>query len=338
MSITLIAVLIMLVFVGIAGIIKVDPKYQFILGENFGSNPSKLLLPGLHWAFFPYSQVLAKIKMDRLQLNIPNFHAVCSMDQNQFSESLQTSYSGLAEINFPNISVNYELNFVDETAPALNNPSEKNLNREKFFNYNRYLETTADAKADLSELNEEILDIVKSMLIGIISNGYLHETLKSEFFIYDENSGDYTKITLNNLAREINAELEANNIPAKITSLKIDSAPIIVDKTLADAWNNISQGAILDQAQKLQLARNLAAAEKEVEIAKKQVEKQMISLERLRDFYKVGQLPDAEQARFWLNREALDVYRDMLRNSKSTIVVGGDIMAQINQMLSLIGK
>ncbi|MFA6537511.1 MAG: hypothetical protein WCT18_03900 [Patescibacteria group bacterium] len=327
MSLTVISIIALIICIAIIWgafcMVKVEPTVQVVIGKNFGTQPYKILKTGLHWIKFPFRRILSEIQMEKLELNIQDFRAVCTMNRNQFLD-LPPDYSGLAEIAIPNISINGELSFLDR---------HKKFDPERFEAFNLLQEKKPDGKIDLSKMYEIITDMVKNIFVSIIANGDLVNTLKTQFVGYDSDSKTDYPLSLGDICEYLNAGLEKQHIPVKINTISIDNPPTIVDETLRNSWNKISQGAMLDQAQALELKRELDAADKRIAIARKKTEEQQISLEMLAKLYNVPSLPPTEQARFWLEREALAAYRDLATNAKATVFMSGDILSQISGML-----
>lgn len=340
---------------------------QIGIVSYFGGKPDEILGPG--WYFIPYPmRQLKVIAIKRQTLNVKDFKAVCIVDPNKLGLAASNLQAGVASLNVGELSVNYEVSFKDiaqtgeEVEMVIIQPDgtlvkekrhswkedlattdDKKLNRVEI--YFRYLDETVEPTKALSKLEEEIRDMVQSVVRDLLDNHDLLDAIKVNPALDRA------------VEHQVQEECVRKEIPVHIVSIKTNTPPQPVDEEISKALKTLSQGPVLTSAEKTELARKELVATREAEIAQRkaaidvatrtqvasasveigrlEAEKQAVTLRGLTAALGVDKLPEADRPQYWITRDALEAYREMARSPNKTILVGQGVL---NEIAAVLGK
>jgi regulator of protease activity HflC (stomatin/prohibitin superfamily) len=301
----------------------VDQGY-FVFVKWLGGEVSRVLAPGVHWRWPFWLDQIEQIKMERYTHDIKEVLVTCNVKG--LDGLAGKDVGGVAEFKSEKVSLNFELKFkLDDNAP---------YDMALVENYIRYRQTSRGSEDKLAKLIEEVTDIIQAQ--------FREKALAME---------DYTAVMKfpGNEVKTILAETQKlcdeRKIPINIVNLKLNNPFKPVDGELAKSLEQIAQESFLQRAADIEYAKKVKIAEREKEIKiitaegegaamKIKAEKQAESIQIIAKAMGVEKLPDKDQAGFYLSKNALDVYSAMFANPSAKFVISGNIMAEIQSMLS----
>lgn len=307
-------------------IIVTKPGHVSVVGD-FGAKPEKILGPGWDLVFWPIETIIEAVSTERVNFNIESSKVICTIDPISRNK-LSLLKNGITELEVKEISVTYQFFFDKPTNPD---------------KLNAYFELANSGKSAQETIKEMLRDMVQSHLRDEVRDDGLLEAIAAQH------------TTINNVRKRVRAECENRGLPVQVIDIVMNEPMRPTEERIRKAMEDITVSRIeraaaekVKNLEEYKAERDLAIKRKEeeankagaivkasadAEVVRIRAEAKKVELKLIAEAMGVSALPSAEQASFWLSREALEAYKEMAKNSKSTYVVSGNVLGEIQAML-----
>jgi hypothetical protein len=320
--------------------IVVKAQHQ-VLTAWWGGKPDQVLKPGLHFIFWPFVHKYDTIEMKRYTHDIPTINVVCKVNPRAFEDTTVNDVVGTgargvnisgttspADLQTVEFSLNFEVCFFkfhnQGTDRRPKYVETKTVDPQKIENYFRYTANTPEDNR-LKDIIEEVVDMIESRLRAVIRTLDIFDAIKLD--------PEYIRLIKASVQKE--CEDDSKRIPVHIVSLKMGKPLAAVDPVIVKAIETISQGAILSNSDRIELARKRRIAEESIAIEELLAKGQAVKREITGKALGIDSLSRPDQVKAWLSRDALLAYQDMAQNPNSKFVISGHIFDEIR---AAVGK